>query len=123
MFGYRVYRAPDGLIKHDMWYDNDQHNIFVKNRFDLRDLIEETISLIVKHKLVNFKSIELSEMSRGRASITVNGYVTVNIEYNDDSDQFNIELLDGVVVSPIRLCMLLLSPKIVIGDFDKKEEK
>lgn len=121
MFRYKVYKDKDGFIKHDMWYDNDKNNIFVKNKFDLRDLIEETISLIVKQKRINFKSIKLSELHGGKASITVNGVVTTVIEWNADKDQFEISLLKDVVVSPIRLCMLLLSPTLVIGSYNDEE--
>ena len=76
MFGYKVYRAFDGLIKHDMMYNDDKSNVFVKNRFDLRDLIEETLSLIAKENILKIESIELAEIGSIRASITMNGYVT-----------------------------------------------
>lgn len=62
MFGYKVYRAFDGLIKHDMMYNDDKSNVFVKNRFDLRDLIEETLSLIAKENILKIESIELAEI-------------------------------------------------------------
>lgn len=123
MFNYRVYRAKDGLIKHEMLYDEDKNNIFVKNKFDLRDLIEETLSLIVKEKLIIFRSIELSELHGGKASVTVNGSTTVMIEWNSDREQFEILPLKDAVVSPVRLYMLLLSPTFVTGDYNEKEKK
>lgn len=123
MFNYRVYRAKDGFIKHEMWYDDDKNSTFVRNKFDLRDLIEETVTLIVRQKRIRFKSIELSELNGGKASITVNGSTTVMIEWNDDKDQFEILSLENVVASPIRLCMLLLSPTFISGDYDEKEKK
>jgi hypothetical protein len=122
MFTYRIYRAADGLIKYELGFTDDKSDVFVKNRFDLRELIEETVSLIVKHNRIKFKSIELAKIGSTRASITVNGYVTVNIEYNDNSDQFEIESLKGVVVSPIGLCMLLLSQTFVTGKYNKDRE-
>lgn len=123
MFGYKIYRATDGLIKHDMWYDDDKGNIFVNNRFDLRDLTEETLGLIVKQEYIRFRSIELAQIGSTRATITVNGYVTVNIEYNKDSDRFEIRNLKGVVASPMMLSALLLSPMFVSGDYNEKEKK
>ena len=123
MFGYKIYRATDGLIKHDMWYDDDKNNIFVKNKFNIRDLLEETVTLIVQQKRIKFRSIELSELNGGKASITVNGSVTVMIEWNDDRDEFEIFPLQKMVVSPVRLCMLLLSPTFILGDYDEKEKK
>lgn len=123
MFGYKIYRATDGLIKHDMWYNDDKNNIFVRNKFNIRDLLEETVTLIVQQKHIKFRSIELSELNGGRASITVNGSVTVMIEWNDDRDEFEIFPLQKMVVSPVRLCMLMLSPTFVIGDYDEKENK
>ena len=123
MFGYKIYRATDGLIKHDMWYDDDKNNIFVRNKFNIRDLLEETVTLIVQQKHIKFRSIELSELNGGRASITVNGSVTVMIEWNDDRDEFEIFPLQNVVVSPVRLCMLMLSPTFIIGDYNEKEKK
>lgn len=123
MFGYKVYRAFDGLIKHDMMYNDDKSNVFVKNRFDLRDLIEETLSLIAKENILKIESIELAEIGSIRASITMNGYVTVNIKYNEDADQFELEALKGAVISPVRLYMLLLSPIFVTGKYNKKELK
>ena len=123
MFNYRVYRATDGFIKHEMWYDDDKNSIFVRNKFDLRDLIEETVTLIVRQKRIKFRSIELSEITGGKASVMVNGSTTVMIEWNDDKDQFEILALENVVVSPIRLCMLLLSPTFVTGGYDEKEKK
>lgn len=123
MFGYKVYRAFDGLIKHDMMYNDDKSNVFVKNRFDLRDLIEETLSLIAKENILKIESIELAEIGSIRASITMNGYVTVNIKYNKDADQFELEALKGAVISPVRLYMLLLSPIFVTGKYNKKELK
>lgn len=123
MFGYKVYREVDGLIKHEMLYDADKNNIFVKNKFDLRDLIEETLSLIVKEKRITFRSIELSELHGGKASVTVNGSTTVMIEWNSDREQFEIFPLKDAVVSPVRLYMLLLSPTFVIGDYNEKEKK
>lgn len=123
MFGYKIYRATDGLIKHDMWYDDDKNNIFVRNKFNIRDLLEETVTLIVQQKRIKFKSIELSELNGGKASTTVNGSVTVMIEWNDDRDEFEIFPLQKMVVSPVRLCMLMLSPTFVIGDYNKKENK
>lgn len=123
MFGYKIYRTTDGLIKHDMWYNDDKNNIFVRNKFNIRDLLEETVTLIVQQKHIKFRSIELSELNGGRASITVNGSVTVMIEWNDDRDEFEIFPLQNVVVSPVRLCMLLLSPTFVIGDYNEKENK
>lgn len=123
MFGYKIYRTTDGLIKHDMWYNDDKNNIFVRNKFNIRDLLEETVTLIVQQKHIKFRSIELSELNGGRASITVNGSVTVMIEWNDDRDEFEIFPLQKMVVSPVRLCMLMLSPTFVIGDYDEKENK
>ena len=123
MFGYKIYRATDGLIKHDMWYDDNKNNIFVRNKFDIRDLLEETVTLIVQQKRIKFRSIELSELNGGKASITVNGSVTVMIEWNDDRDEFEIFPLQNVVVSPVRLCMLMLSPTFVIGYYDEKEKE
>ena len=123
MFGYKIYRATDGLIKHDMWYDDDKNSIFVNNKFDLRDLIEETLSLIVKEKLIKFRSIELSELHGGKASVTVNGSTTVMIEWNSDREQFEILPLKDTVVSPVRLYMLLLSPMFVTGDYNEKGKK
>lgn len=123
MFEYRVYRAKDGSIKHEMWYDDDKNNIFVRNKFNIRDLLEETVTLIVQQKRIKFRSIELSELNGGKASITVNESVTVMIEWNDDRDEFEIFPLQNVVVSPVRLCMLMLSPTFVIGDYDEKEKK
>ena len=123
MFGYKIYRATDGLIKHGMWYDDDKNNIFVRNKFNIRDLLEETVTLIVQQKRIKFKSIELSELNGGKASTTVNGSVTVMIEWNDDRDEFEIFPLQKMVVSPVRLCMLMLSPTFVIGDYNKKENK
>lgn len=123
MFGYKIYRATDGLIKHDMWYDDDKNNIFVRNKFNIRDLLEETVTLIVQQKRIKFRSIELSELTGGKASITVNGSVTVMIEWNDDRDEFEIFPLQKMVVSPVRLCMLMLSPTFVIGYYDEKEKK
>lgn len=123
MFGYKIYRATDGLIKHDMWYNDDKNNIFVRNKFNIRDLLEETVTLIVQQKHIKFRSIELSELNGGRASITVNGSVTVMIEWNDDRDEFEIFPLQKMVVSPVRLCMLMLSPTFVIGDYNEKENK
>lgn len=123
MFGYKIYIATDGLIKHDMWYNDDKNNIFVRNKFNIRDLLEETVTLIVQQKHIKFRSIELSELNGGRASITVNGSVTVMIEWNNDRDEFEIFPLQNVVVSPVRLCMLLLSPTFVIGDYNEKEKK
>ena len=123
MFGYKIYRAVDGLIKHDMWYNDDKNSIFVRNKFNIRDLLEETVTLIVQQKHIKFRSIELSELNGGRASITVNGSVTVMIEWNDDRDEFEIFPLQNVVVSPVRLCMLLLSPTFILGDYDEKEKK
>lgn len=123
MFGYKVYRAFDGLIKHDMMHNDDKSNVFVKNRFDLRDLIEETLSLIAKENILKIESIELAEIGSIRASITMNGYVTVNIKYNEAADQFELEALKSVVISPVRLYMLLLSPIFVTGKYNKKELK
>lgn len=123
MFGYKIYRATDGLIKHDMWYDDDKNNIFIRNKFNIRDLLEETVTLIVQQKRIKFRSIELSELNDGKASITVNGSVTVMIEWNDDRDVFEIFPLQNVVVSPVRLYMLMLSPTFVIGDYNEKEKK
>ena len=123
MFGYKIYRTTDGLIKHDMWYNNDKNNIFVRNKFNIRDLLEETVTLIVQQKLIKFRSIELSELNGGRASITVNGSATVMIEWNNDRDEFEILQLQNVVVSPVRLCMLMLSPTFIIGDYNEKENK
>lgn len=123
MFGYKIYRTTDGLIKHDMWYNDDKNNIFVRNKFNIRDLLEETVTLIVQQKHIKFRSIELSELNGGRASITVNGSVTVMIEWNDDRDEFEIFPLQKMVVSPVRLCMLMLSPTFVIGDYDEKANK
>ena len=123
MFGYKIYRTTDGLIKHDMWYNDDKNNIFVRNKFNIRDLLEETVTLIVQQKHIKFRSIELFELNGGRASITVNGSVTVMIEWNDDRDEFEIFPLQNVVVSPVRLCMLLLSPTFILGDYDEKEKK
>ena len=123
MFGYKIYRATDGLIKHDMWYDDDKNNIFVRNKFNIRDLLEETVTLIAQQKRIKFGSIELSELNGGKASITVNGSVTVMIEWNDDRDEFEILPLQKMVVSPVRLCMLMLSPTFVIGYYDNKEKK
>ncbi len=123
MFGYKIYRATDGLIKHDMWYDDNKNNIFVRNKFNIRDLLEETVTLIVQQKRIKFRSIELSELNGGKASITVNGSVTVMIEWNDDMDEFEIFPLQKMVVSPVRLCMLMLSPTFVIGDYNEKENK
>lgn len=123
MFGYRVNREVDGLIKHEMLYYEDKNSIFVKNKFDLRDLIEETLSLIVKEKRITFRSIELSELHGGKASVTVNGSTTVMIEWNSDREQFEIFPLKDAVVSPVRLYMLLLSPTFVIGDYNEKEKK
>lgn len=123
MFGYKIYRATDGLIKHDMWYDDDKNNIFVRNKFNIRDLLEETVTLIVQQKRIKFRSIELSELNGGKASITVNDSVTIMIEWNDDRDEFEIFPLQKMVVSPVRLCMLMLSPTFVIGDYNEKENK
>ena len=123
MFGYKIYRASDGLIKHDMWYDDDKNNIFVRNKFNIRDLLEETVTLIVQQKRIKFRSIELSELNGGKASITVNGSATIMIEWNNDRDEFEIFPLQKMVVSPVRLCMIMLSPTFVIGDYDEKEEK
>lgn len=123
MFEYRVYRAKDGSIKHEMWYDDDKNNIFVRNKFNIRDLLEETVTLIVQQKRIKFRSIELSELNGGKASITVNESVTVMIEWNDDRDEFEIFPLQKMVVSPVRLCMLMLSPTFVIGDYNEKENK
>ena len=123
MFKYRVYRAKDGSIKHEMWYDDNKNNIFVRNKFSIRDLLEETVTLIVQQKRIKFISIELSELNGGKASITVNGSVTVMIEWNDDRDEFEIFSLQKMVVSPVRLCMLLLSPTFVIGEYNEKEKK
>lgn len=123
MFEYRVYRAKDGFIKHEMWYDDDKNNIFVRNKFNIRDLLEETVTLIVQQKRIKFRSIELSELNSGKASITVNGSVTVMIEWNDDRDEFEIFPLQKMIVSPVRLCMLMLSPTFVIGYYDEKEKK
>ena len=123
MFGYKIYRATDGLIKHDMWYDDDKNNVFVRNKFNIRDLLEETVTLIVQQKCIKFRSIELSELNGGKASITVNGSVTVMIEWNDDRDEFEIFPLQKMVVSPVRLCMLMLSPTFIIGDYNEKEKK
>lgn len=123
MFGYKIYRTTDGLIKHDMWYNDDKNNIFVRNKFNIRDLLEETVTLIVQQKHIKFRSIELSELNGGRASITVNGSVTVMIEWDNDRDEFEIFPLQKMVVSPVRLCMLLLSPTFILGDYDEKEKK
>lgn len=123
MFGYKIYRTTDGLIKHDMWYNDDKNNIFVRNKFNIRDLLEETVTLIVQQKHIKFRSIELSELNGGRASITVNGSVTVMIEWNDDRDEFEIFPLQKMVISPVRLCMLMLSPTFILGDYDEKEKK
>jgi hypothetical protein len=123
MFGYKIYRTTDGLIKHDMWYNDDKNNIFVRNKFNIRDLLEETVTLIVQQKHIKFRSIELSELNGGRASITVNGSVTVMIEWNNDRDEFEIFPLQNMVVSPVRLCMLMLSPTFILGDYDEKEKK
>ena len=123
MFNYRVYRDKDCFIKHEMGYDDDKNSIFIKNKFDLRDLIEETLSLIVKEKLITFRSIELSELHGGKASVTVNGSTTVMIEWDSDREQFEILPLKDTVVSPIRLYILLLSPTFVIGDYNEKGKK
>lgn len=123
MFGYKIYRAKDGSIKHEMWYNDDKNNIFVRNKFNIRDLLEETVTLIVQQKRIKFRSIELSELNGGKASVTVNGSVTVMIEWNDDRDEFEISPLQKMVVSPVRLCMLLLSPTFVIGYYNEKEKK
>lgn len=123
MFEYRVYRAKDGSIKHEMCYDDNKNSIFVRNKFNIRDLLEETVTLIVQQKCIKFRSIELSELNGGKASITVNGSVTVMIEWNNDRDEFEIFPLQNVVVSPVRLCMLMLSPTFVIGDYNEKEKK
>lgn len=123
MFEYRVYRAKDGSIKHEMRYDDDKNNIFVRNKFNIRDLLEETVTLIVQQKRIKFRSIELSELNGGKASITVNESVTVMIEWNDDRDEFEIFPLQKIVVSPVRLCMLMLTPTFVIGDYNEKEKK
>lgn len=123
MFGYKIYRATDGLIKHDMWYEDDKGNIFVNNRFDLRDLVEETLALIVKQERIKFRSIELAQIGSIRGTVTINGYVTVNIEYNENADRFEIRNLKGVVASPMMLSSLLLSPTFVTGDYDEKEKK
>ena len=123
MLKYRVYRAKDGCFKHEMWYDDNKNNIFVRNKFSIRDLLEETVTLIVQQKRIKFISIELSELNGGKASITVNGSVTVMIEWNDDRDEFEIFSLQKMVVSPVRLCMLLLSPTFVIGEYNEKEKK
>lgn len=123
MFEYRVYRAKDGSIKHEMCYDDNKNSIFVRNKFNIRDLLEETVTLIVQQKRIKFRSIELSELNGGKASITVNDSVTVMIEWNDDRDEFEIFSLQKMVVSPVRLCMLMLSPTFVIGYYNEKEKK
>ena len=79
MFGYRVYRATDGLIKHDMWYDDDKGNIFCKQPIWFKRFNRRNIGIDCKQEYIRFRSIELAQIGSTRATITVNGYVTVNI--------------------------------------------
>lgn len=121
MFSYQIYSINNNLAKH-MEYDNDKHDIFIKQQFKLRDLLEETLSIILEQKLIKMKSIELYTNGNNTATVAINDTFYVFIIWNSVDEQFEFTDLKGVIVTSVRLAMLLLSPKIVNGAYEECDE-
>ena len=121
MFSYQIYSINNNLTKH-MEYDNNKHDIFIKQQFKLRDLVEETLVIILEQKLIKMKSIELYTNGNNTATVAINDTFYVFIVWNSDDERFEFADLKGVIVTSVRLAMLLLSPKIVNGEYEACDE-
>lgn len=111
----------NNLTKH-MEHDNDKHDVFTKQQFKLRDLLEETLVIILEQKLIKIKSIELYTNGNNTATVALNDTFYVFIIWNSDDEHFEFAGLKGVIVTSVRLAMILLSPKIVNGIYEERDE-
>lgn len=121
MFSYQIYKTMNNLTKH-MEHDNDKHDVFTKQQFKLRDLLEETLVIILEQKLIKIKSIELYTNGNNTATVALNDTFYVFIIWNSDDEHFEFAGLKGVIVTSVRLAMILLSPKIVNGIYEERDE-